>query len=105
MHQPPEVVGERQEEEHEVSLDRDVVELVDDGDHRVVVAVPDHAALRWAGRARGVDVREEVVLGDGVCGLVDRRGVARPVRAAAGEQIGEVGERERVLETELRHLC
>ena len=72
--------------------------LVDDGDHLVVVAVADHAALRRAGRARRVDVREEVVLADRGARLVERRRVRRGELAAARLEVVEVGEREHVAE-------
>ena len=51
-------------------------------DHLVVVAVPDHAALRRAGRPRGVDEREEVLLVDRRDRVVERARVRRRDSAA-----------------------
>ena len=61
-------------------------------DHRVVVAMADHAALRRPGRARRVDEREEVVLADRGDRVVERGRVLRledarpPPRAPAGRR-------------------
>ena len=94
VHQPAEVVGERQVEEHHVARRAVVGEVVDGRDHRVVVAVADHAALGRPGRPRRVDVREEIVLVDRGDRLVERPGARVPVRATLLLQGGEVGERE-----------
>ena len=61
-----------------------LVQVVGDGRHAVVVAVADHAALRRPGRARGVDVREEVLLADRRLGLRQRARVARGEVRALG---------------------
>ena len=75
VHQSPEVVGERQVEQHDVRRDEEGLDLVDRPDHVVVVAVQDHAALRRAGRPRRVDQREEVVVADLLASPLDRVGV------------------------------
>ncbi len=62
------------------------------------VAVGEHAALRRAGRARGVDERGEVVLADRRRGLRDRVRVLAAVRAALLLERGQVGERDDVQE-------
>ena len=93
MHQPPEVVRERQVEQQDVVGRREVLELVDDGDHLVVVAVADHARLRRAGRAGRVDVREEVVLAHLRGRVAQRFGMLARVCAPALAQLVELGER------------
>ena len=74
---------EREEQEHHVAFDREVLDVVDLVDHRVVVAVPDHAGLRRPGRARGVDVRVEVVLADLRGGALEAIGFGPGMVAAA----------------------
>ena len=84
VHQPPEVVRERQVEEQHVVCAREVLELVDDGDHLVVVAVADHAGLRRPRRPRRVHVGEEVVRAHGRSRFAERIGMlARVARALA----------------------
>ncbi len=70
--QPAEVVRERQKEQDHVARGEDVVRRLGLLAHRVVVAVPDHAALGRSGRAGGVDEREQVVLVDLGGGFLDR---------------------------------
>ena len=77
-------------------------QVVDDRDHRVVVAVRDHAALRRAGRPRGVDVGEEVVLLDRRRGLAQRVRVLGRVGAPALGQVVEVGEGQHVAQARER---
>ena len=87
VHEAAEVVREREVEEQDVAGAGVVVHLVADRDHRVVVAVADHAALRRAGRARRVDVGEEVVLGDRASASARAVGFSaansRPLRASS----------------------
>ena len=90
---------ERQVEEHHVAgLCQAMLHLVCLRDHRVVVAVADHAGLRRPGCARGVDEREEIVLIDRVRALVERAGILRRKGATPFAQVSEVGKREDVLE-------
>ena len=91
VHEPAEVVRERQVEQHDVADRREALEMVDDGHHGVVVAVRDHAALRRPRRPRRVDVREEVVLRDGRGCLAQRVRMLLRVRAAACGEVVEVG--------------
>ena len=98
VHQPPEVVRQREVQQHDVAGPAVVGQLVGDGDHRVVVAVPDHAALRRAGRARRVDEREEVLLVDRGGRLVEPLRVRLAVRTPFLLERGQVGEREDVAE-------
>src|SRR6266545_2482680 len=105
VHQAAEVVRERQVEEHQVVRSGQLLHVVDDRDHRVVVAVAKHAAFRRAGRPRRVDVREEIVLRDRRRRVADRVRVARRVLAPARAELVEVGEREHVLEAERVDLC
>jgi hypothetical protein len=100
----PEVVRERQVEEHHVVLDEEVVGAPDGVGHLEVVPVPDHAGLRRARRPRGVDVGEEVVLGHRARGRRQRFRVLRRVRPASSSQPVQVGEGERVLELEALDL-
>ena len=93
VEEPSEVVRERQPEQHDVlGLGRGSLTSSTDGDHLVRVAVPDHARLRRAGRARGVDERVEVVLVDRGDRAVERAGVGGSVLAAAGREVVQVGE-------------
>ena len=110
VHQSSEVVREREVEEHDVAPHDEPVEAVDHGDHRVVVAMADHAGLRRAGRPRGVDVREEVVLADPGLGLGERPRLRGPEFTSAIGQGVEIGEGEHVPEARqpvahLRDLC
>ena len=98
VHQPPEVVRERQVEEHRVVGHREVVDLVDDGGHRVVVAVQDHAGLRRAGRPRRVDVGEDVVGAHGRDDALELARMRKRVVPPARTQVVEVVERQDVLE-------
>ena len=61
MHEPTEVVREWKPQQHHIVRDDEVVQFIDDRDHREVVAVPDHASLGWARRAGRVDVGEQIV--------------------------------------------
>ena len=97
-HQPPEVVREREIEEHQVVVAVVVLHRVDDARHRVVVAVAEHAALRRPGRPRGVDDGVQVLLVDRRRRLVERGRVRRRVVAAVRGEPGEVVEREHVLQ-------
>ena len=81
-HAAAEVVRERQEEEHHVALEREVVDAAGCVDHGEVVAVQDHAALGRAGRARRVDEGVEVVLADLRGGTFDGVGIRVRVVAA-----------------------
>ena len=67
-----------------------------DGGHLVVVAVPDHAGLGRPGRARGVDVGEEVLLADLGHRAVECVRVLGRVGASARLELGQVREREDV---------
>ena len=64
--------------------------LIDHVEHRAVVAVGDHAALRRPGRARGVDEGADVARGHGAPSALPGGGVT----GAAG---GEIVERDRVI--------
>jgi len=98
VHQATEVVGQGEIQQHQVVAVEVARKSVDNGDHRVVVAVPDHAALRWAGRARRVDEREQVVLVNrGDC-FVERRRTLRLECCALRFECGEIGERPDVPE-------
>ncbi len=79
MRQPAVVVGEREVEEQHVVGGAVVGQLALHRDHRVVVAMADHAALRRAGRPRGVDEREDVLLVDRGDRLVELGGMRLPV--------------------------
>ena len=89
-------VGERQEEQHDVS---GLVHALHDADRRGdEVPVREHAALRRPGRARGVDQGREVVLFDGLglqmageasVGLELLEPVERDDLAKAGERCRE----------------
>ena len=74
-------MGEREVEVGDV-FPLDDAGLVDHVEHRAVVAVGDHAALRRAGRARGVDEGADVGLGHGAPAPLPGGGVA----AAAGRR-------------------
>ena len=50
VHQPAEVVREREVEQHHVGREEEVLDPVDRPDHLRVVAVEDHAGLRRPGR-------------------------------------------------------
>ena len=78
-------------------------QVVDDRDHRVVVAVRDHAALRRPGRPGRVDVREEVVLLDPLAGLTQRVRVLGRVGAPTGGEVVEIGVGEHV--AQLRRIA
>ena len=95
---------QRQVEEHDVAVERETLDLLDARGHHVVVAVADHAGLRRARRARGVDVRVEVVLADRGGGLVERTRVLARVRDPLGPQCVEVGDREHVVEAQWLHF-
>ena len=98
VHQPPEIVGERQVEQHQIVVPHVHRQVVDHRRHRVVVAVPDHAALRWAGRARRVDEREQVVLVDRRGGLVERTRMLLPEQRTLRLEPCQVVEVEHVLQ-------
>ena len=99
VHQPTEVVREREVEEHDVARAARVREAVSGRDHRVVVPVADHAALRRARRSGRVDEREQVLLVDrGDCLRRARPGFASAVLAALLFERRQVGEREHVAE-------
>ena len=103
MEQAPVVVRERQVEQHHVAgLGEPVFHLVGLLHHRVVVAVADHAGLRRAGRPRGVDEREELVLVDRVGALVERGRVLCGVRPSALSQRVELRERDHVRDARRR---
>jgi hypothetical protein len=84
VHQPAEVVRQREVEQHHVVAERELRHAVDARGHLVVVAVADHAGLRWAGRARRVDEGENVLLADLSLGLGQGVRVGRGELAAAG---------------------
>ena len=90
LDQQREGVGQRQEEVDEVVVAAEQAALVDHVEHRAVVAVREHAALRRPGRARRVDERERVVGLDRVARSLELRGVA-PAAALA-----QLVERDRV---------
>ena len=93
------VVGERQVEEEGVAgTDEPTLQLVHDRRHLVVIAMADHAALRRAGRPRGVDVGEEILLVDRRRGVVQRVGVRGGVVTSACLELGQAGEGEDVPE-------
>ena len=100
VHQPSEVVCERQVEEHHVARERQFLDPVDDGDHLVVVAVADHARLGRPGRPRRVDVGEQVVLLDARRGFEHGVRVLARVGAAALAQAVELRERVQMREPE-----
>ena len=102
FHDAAEAVRERQEEEEHVVGPRQL--RVDPRCRHRAVAVREHAALRRAGRARGVDQRREVVLCDLVARALDRAGIVRGARAALGGQRFEVSEREHGSALDLRAL-
>ena len=104
VHQPPEVVRQREVHHHHVPAADVVVHLPHGVGHRVVVAVADHAGLGWPGRARGVDVREQVLRVDRRRGLFHGARMQLRVLAAAGPEIVEVAEREHVLRRRLAEL-
>ena len=79
-------------------------DVVDGRGHLVVVAVPDRAGLRRAGRAGRVDEREAVLLVDRGLGFGERRRVRRRELAAASAQRVQLGERDHVGETEAGDL-
>ena len=62
VHDPAEAVCERQEEQHRVRLS--FYMRLDAERRRHEILVGEHAALRRAGRAGGVDERREIVLAD-----------------------------------------
>ena len=101
-HQSPEVVRERDVEEHHVVGSRVVLHLVDDARHREVVAVAHHAALRRTGRAGRVEDRVEVLLVDRGERLVERRRVSLREVDAVRREPREIVVRQDVLE--LRQL-
>ena len=96
VHQPPEVVGEREVQEHQVVVVHVARQVVDHRHHRVVVAMPHHAALGRACRARGVLEREEIVLVDGSDRLGERRRVLLAEARALGFELGEIGHGQQV---------
>ena len=104
VHQPSEVVGQRQVDEHHVVGDRELRDAIGARGHLVVVAVADHAGLGRAGRARRVDEREEVVLLDRRLGLGERIRLLGCVGPAAGAKPVEVGERDDVGEARVCDL-
>ena len=87
LDQQRERVRERQEEVGDV-LRVDDAHRVDHVEHRAVVAVRDHAALRRSRGARGVDEGADVVGGDRAVALLPGGGVA------AGAALGKRRERE-----------
>ena len=95
-HQPPEVVRERQIEQHQIVAEREVLDPLDARGHRVVVAVADHAALRRAGRSRRVDVGVEVVLADHRLCRGERLWVLLGERDPLGAQLVQRVERQDV---------
>jgi hypothetical protein len=100
-------VRERQVEQHHVLAQPEVLDPLDRRGHGVVVAVADHAALRGAGRAGGVDVRVEIVLADGGSGLVERAWVRLRESDSVGPQVVQVLQCQDVLQLErldLGHL-
>ena len=97
VHEPPEVVCERQVEEQDVAREEEVLDLVDPSDHLVVVPVEDHAGLGRAGRPGRVDEREEVVVADLGARLVQGARVSRCVLAAERAKLVECLERVDVL--------
>ena len=100
VHQPTEVVRERQVEQHHVARGAVIGEVVDRCDHRVVVAVPDHAALGRPRRPRRVDEGEEVLLVDRRDHVVEGLAVRVPVRATLLLERRKVGEGQHVPERE-----
>ena len=99
VEEPPEVVRERQPEEHDVACAHQLLLLVVER-RRVRVGVPvgDHAGLRRAGGSRRKEEGVEVVLADGRARLVEGVGVGRGELPAAGGEVVKVGEGEDVLD-------
>jgi hypothetical protein len=90
VHEAPERVRERQEEQDRVAPVLEVRLHAQGGGDEILVR--EHAALRRAGRAGGVDQGGEVfLLHVAPCGL-DRTRVGRRVRAALGLERGELVE-------------
>ena len=81
VHEAAEVVRQREVEQAHVTRLHVARHLLDHRSHLVVVPVADHAALRRAGRARGVDERVQVLLVDLVHRIVER---ARMLRRMSG---------------------
>ena len=87
---------EREVEEQQVLVERELLERVDRRRHLVVVAVADHAGLRRAGRPGRVDEGEEVVLADPALRVGERVGMLLAVRAASFLELVERFQREHV---------
>jgi hypothetical protein len=89
LHQPREVVRQRQEQQHRVARPHQSLHR----DHRLrhgrEVAVREHAGLGQPGRAGGVEVREDIPGLDLIAPPGDGVGLAREQCAAARRKAGQ----------------